>query len=103
MWDYSPNYGPLVDIDYITAPNTKGHQSGTLTLGTTHVAEYLNVWGTYGHAASVVSTRSPKISSAEPSVREVEGFVVCRSTVHGYVKPSGQYEILSILGLLRDP
>ena len=40
---YSPNYGPLVDIDYITPPNTKGHQSGTLTLGTTHVAEDLNV------------------------------------------------------------
>ena len=33
----SQNYGPISVIDHFTAPNIKGYQSGTLTLGTTHV------------------------------------------------------------------
>ena len=34
------HYGPLLVIDYITAPNVEGYQNGTLILGTTHIKEF---------------------------------------------------------------
>ena len=33
----SQNYGPLLVVDYITAPNIQGYQNGILILRTTHV------------------------------------------------------------------
>ena len=36
----SHNYGPLLVIDYITAPNTGGYQKGTLMLETTHIPDH---------------------------------------------------------------
>ena len=36
---YAQNYGPLLVIDYITEPSSKGYQNGTLLLGISpHVA-----------------------------------------------------------------
>ena len=31
----SQNYGPLLVVDYLAAPNAEGYQDGTLSLGTT--------------------------------------------------------------------
>ena len=36
----SQNYGLLLSMGHITAPNIQGHQYGTITLGTTHTGRY---------------------------------------------------------------
>ena len=34
---YSHNYGSLLVMEFLTAPNIRGYQTGTLILGTTHI------------------------------------------------------------------